>query len=133
MTRGTPRNEIATIDAKDAHFWWDEDRNVLHVVKFGSAADERIYRDMIGGCDTGACESKWRELSEVERLQWIMEMALEFITMGFDPSKVICEFAKIREFAALGGKSYTMCRALTDALEGEANESPERFTERYLR
>lgn len=125
-------NGIATIPAAEAHIWWTGDDGTeprrLTVVRFA----ER--KEPLGrfACDTGASEASWRRASPAERQRLLYQMAIEFMVAGHEPQHVIREFAKIREFAAAGGKSYPMCRALTEAIEGEASDDVEAYRERYL-
>jgi hypothetical protein len=48
---------------------------------------------------------------------------------GLPLETVLREFAQVKEFRALGGQSYSMCRVLTKALLGKELEadSPEEF------
>ena len=121
-------HSVATIPAEEAHIWFDHERRLLAVVRFQPG------HNPLGrfACDTGASEKRWRDASPVERQRELYELAIEFMVAGHDPKHVVREFAKIREFAATGGQSYTMARALTEAIEGRAYECPVTFAERYL-
>jgi hypothetical protein len=125
-------NAVGSIPAVEAHIWWDDERRLLAVVPFGPGQCRTLTTNGYT-CDAGASEASWREATQAERLRLLYEMAIEFMVAGHDPKHVVREFAKVREFAELGGKSYPMARALTEAIEGQAVEDPARFAERHLR
>jgi hypothetical protein len=74
-------------------------------------------------CDPiGAAYRQWREMNDQQRTHLMLETAIDLAMNGFDLGDVLREFAKVRQFRALGEKSYPMCRALTKALIGHSYE-----------
>jgi hypothetical protein len=88
------------------------------------------WRDPIG-----AAYSAWHSMTDAQRIQLMLETAIDLAMQGFVMATVLKAFAQIPEFTALGGQSYPMCRALTSALIGqclEANTMPfEELLEHY--
>ena len=132
-TKANNMTTIATIPAVEAHIWWTGDDGMeprrLTVVRF-QPGQRPLGRF---ASDAGASEASWRKASPAERQRLLCEMAIEFMVAGHDPKHVIRELAKIREFASAGGKSFPMCRAITEAVEGEAHEDIEAFREKHAR
>jgi hypothetical protein len=61
-------------------------------------------------------------MNDHQRVTLMLETAIDLAMNGFDLGYVLREFAKVRQFRALGDKSYPMCRALTKALIGRSYE-----------
>lgn len=108
------------IDAKDAVVWINNDAKQVMVLPRGS--DGRPERHG-GWCDPiGAAYTAWRKATDEERMRLMVETAIDLAMQDFDLKQVLTEFAKVRQFRALGDKSYPMCRALTSALVGRCLE-----------
>jgi hypothetical protein len=74
-------------------------------------------------CDPiGAAYTQWREMNDRQRVTLMLETAVDLAMNGFDLGDVLREFAKVRQFRALGEASFPMCRALTKALIGHSYE-----------
>jgi hypothetical protein len=70
----------------------------------------------------GAAYTKWLELDDQQRVQLMLETAIDLAIAGFAMADVLRAFAQVREFRTLGRDSYPMCRALTGALVGKRLE-----------
>jgi hypothetical protein len=76
-----------------------------------------------GWCDPiGAHYAQWGRMTDAQRVQLMLETAIDLAMQGFPLAKVLKAFAVVEEFRALGSKSYPMCRALTSALVGKCLE-----------
>jgi hypothetical protein len=115
---GTGFREWRYAMTAEAHIWWDDDRRLLVVGPFHTG-QRRLGRL---ACDAGASEASWRNASLADRLRVLHQMAIKFMVAGHEPKHVILELAKIRQFAALGGQTFPMCRAITEAIEGEVRD-----------
>ncbi|WFU37366.1 hypothetical protein QA640_23025 [Bradyrhizobium sp. CB82] len=62
----------------------------------------------------------WRDdLDDKQRLDLMLETAIDLAANGFNMIDILREFAKVKQFRALGDESQPMCRALTQALIGK--------------
>jgi hypothetical protein len=68
-----------------------------------------------------------------QRVQLMLETAIDLAMQGIPLADVLKEFAMVKEFRALGGESYPMCRALTSALVGRCREPNTMTFEELLR
>ena len=85
--------------------------------------DERRHYQRGSWCDPiGAAYSEWHDMSDDERVRLMLETAIDFAMQGIPLKTVLTAFAEVRQFRALGGQSFPMCRALTSALLGECLE-----------
>ena len=124
---------IADIEAKDAHLWWRDSTKEIYVCRFQSSIDRSILRHSSYLSDSGASYVQWaKELTDEQRVQWMMEWSVEFLAKGFPARDVIGQFLKVRQYAELGGKSFMMCRTFFMRLEGKELEDPEAFARKYL-
>jgi hypothetical protein len=124
---------LADIEAKDAHLWWRDSTKEIYVCQFQSSIDRSILRHSSYLSDSGASYMQWaKELTDEQRVQWMMEMVIEFLAKGYSAHDVIGQFLKVRQFAELGGKSYMMCRTFFKRLDGAEYEDPAAFAEKYL-
>jgi hypothetical protein len=74
-------------------------------------------------CDPiGAHYTKWRKMTDAQRVQLMLETAIDLAMQGIPLASLLKAFATVKEFRALGSESYPMCRALTSALVGECLE-----------
>jgi len=85
-------------------------------------------------CDPiGAAYTQWNEVTDDRRMVLMVETAIDLTMQGFPLGEVLREFAKVKEFRALGDKSMPMCRALTMALVGQCLEPITMSFEELLR
>jgi hypothetical protein len=74
-------------------------------------------------CDPiGAAYSAWHTMTDKERVNLMLETAIDLAMQGWPLKDVLTAFASIRQFRALGSVSYPMARALTAALLGQCLE-----------
>lgn len=127
---------VGSIDIADAHIWWRggfcaQSEMDVKVYQFLSPDDlffSQLERNDAGGySDIGACECGWREMGCDDLLRRLHEMFFDMSVSGISPSQIICEFSKIRQFAALGAESYPMARALSRAVQGRAYDDLDRW------
>ena len=82
-----------------------------------------IYGRLYGwGDPIGAAYSDWREASDSVRITLMLETIIDLAANGFDMCDLLRAFFEVREFRALGSKSYPMSRALTKAIIGRSLE-----------
>lgn len=87
------------IEACDAHIWWDHRKKLVAIQQIGV----RPHPDLL--CDGGASYVRWRrEYTDADRVREMTEMVIEFLFGGYDPTMVIREFSKVRQFRHLGGR-----------------------------
>jgi hypothetical protein len=114
------------IDAKDAVFWFNHDLKIVMVKphSWGCPEDRPTIRKAGGHwCDPiGAAYAKWDGLTNKQRIQLMLETAIDEAMQGIPLKTILTAFTEVREFRALGGQSYPMCRALTAALIGRSLE-----------
>jgi hypothetical protein len=70
----------------------------------------------------GAAYSEWHEITNPQRVQLMLETAIDLAMQGIPLKAVLTAFAQVKEFRALAGESYPMCRAITSALVGRSLE-----------
>lgn len=115
------------IEAKDAHIWWDLSTKRVLVVPYGDG-------DCIPGFmfDAGASYARWqRDYTDADRVREMLEMVVERLLEGYEPSMVLREFAKVRQFRELGAESWMMARVMGVAL-GKGPLDPGAFKEEFL-
>jgi len=110
-----------TISAKDAVVWhsfsndtvmvWPRDRGIPE-----DTADH-VWCDPIG-----ANYRDWQTATDKQRMQLMLETAIDLAMQGVSLKSILIEFSRVREFYAMGQVSFPMCRALTSALLGECLE-----------
>jgi hypothetical protein len=103
------------IEAKDAIVSTDDRTHKVCVRKADAAQPYPL-------CPIGAVYEEWRQASDQQRVQLMLETAIDLATQGFDMVDILRAFAEVRQFRALGSDSYPMCRALTTALVGQCLE-----------
>jgi hypothetical protein len=114
------------IEAKDISVWVNMEAKKVRVV-----ADRGMTRPTWAGHwgdPIGAAYSTWKDATNGERVQLMLETAIELVMRGFNLGDVLREFAKVKQFRNLGNKSYPMCRALTIALIGKCRLEPNTMT-----
>jgi hypothetical protein len=114
------------IDAEEAVFWVnDEDHQILIRPHSWGRPEERQHIKPRGGwCDPiGAAYAEWQDASTEKRVTLMLETVIDLAMQGFPIKDLVTAFSEVREFRALGGKSYPMCRALTSALVGKCLEA----------
>lgn len=112
------------IEAEEAVVWINrETKEVLVKPRSWGVPEDRNGLRRGRWCDPiGAAYSQWQKAKGQQRLQLMLETALDLAMQGFPLKAVLTAFAEVREFRALGEKSYPMCRALTQALVGKCLE-----------
>lgn len=132
-------HEVGTVDLKNAHIWFHPAFNgaepgpILFVFDFLSDEDQHFSalvrnRTAPGGVsysDTGACMASWKNQSTEQLLMELQERLIELSVNGGSMKQMVCQMAKIKEFAALGADSFPMARALSSALAGKSYENME--------
>ena len=83
---------------------------------------QRITRPAYWIDPIGANYAAWHKQTNHQRLQLMLETAVDLAMNGYDMGNVLRAFAGVTEFKALGAKSYPMCRALTKAIVGRSFE-----------
>jgi hypothetical protein len=106
--------------AKDVVVWTNDTTNEVRVAAKGEHRPDT--RGGAWGDPIGASYLQWQEMNGSQRVQLMLETAIDLAMQGFDLSAVLREFSKVEEFRALGSNSYPMCRALTKALLGQSLE-----------
>jgi hypothetical protein len=107
------------VKAVDAVVWVNNDTKCVEVAPRGSLAKAR---EGAWGDPIGAAYAQWAEMNDQQRIQLLLETAIDLAAQGFDMVIVLKAFSNVDEFKALGSQSYPMCRALTKALVGESLE-----------
>lgn len=139
-------HNVGSIDIKSAHIWFHLDyaaggvRTQIFVNEFRSDEDRNTNElnlncDLPGNVrysDIGACNTDWVKRKVSDLLAECTELLIELGVGGCDIKQVVSELAKIRQFAALGSKSYNMARALSSAIAGISYEDQE-IWEKYER
>jgi hypothetical protein len=112
------------IKAGDVVVWTNDETREVMVWPHQKGCPED-YPPWVRGnwCDPiGAAYTAWRHASNAQRIAALLEAVIELAMQGYPVKTVLVAFAEIEEFRALGGKSYSMCRALTSALIGKCLE-----------
>jgi hypothetical protein len=81
-----------------------------------------VSSDVIGVIRSAPPTSTWRGMNNDQRVQLMLETAIDLTMQGFSLPAVLRAFAEVSQFRALGDQSVPMCRALTKALIGESLE-----------
>lgn len=113
------------IDAKEMVLWVNNGEGKVLIETIGEPGWRRAWKRThgIGWCDPiGAVYSQWREMTDKQRVQLMLETAIDLTMQGLDLGMILREFGKVRQFRNLGSQSYPMCRALTKALVGRCLE-----------
>jgi hypothetical protein len=113
------------IEAKDAVIWVNDDTRQVMVKPhgWGVPEDRAALRAGHWTDPIGAAYSEWHAMSDNLRVTLMLETVIDLATQGFPIATVLRAFNEIKEFHALGRKSYPMCRALTSALVGKCLEA----------
>jgi hypothetical protein len=106
------------MNAKDAVVWTHQDTKDVMVRPQAWGCPEDRGRGGGWGDPIGAAYSQWGESTDKQRVTLMVETAIDLAMQGFDLKTVLVQFCNVRQFRALGGESYPMCRALTSALIG---------------
>jgi hypothetical protein len=112
------------LDAKDIVVWINNHTKEVMVKthEWGCPKDRHGYR-RTGWCDPiGAAYSDWHKMTDQGRVRLMLETAIDLAMQDFPLKDVLTAFASVRQFRALGSKSYPMARALTSALVGQCLE-----------
>ena len=107
MNNETKEILVSPHETGDGHYWDD--------------LEQHGYKGHWGD-PIGAHYSQWSEMNDAQRVQLMLETAIDLAMNGFAMADVLRAFAQVREFHALGRDSYPMCRALTRALVGKRLE-----------
>jgi hypothetical protein len=108
------------IRAKDAVVWVNETELIVRPHDWGVPEDHGLAGHW---CDPiGAAYAEWHHITDRQRVRLMLETAIDLAMEGIPMADVLKAFATVKEFRALGGQSYPMCRALTAALVGRALE-----------
>jgi hypothetical protein len=115
--------ENEMLDAKDMVLWTN--RQTREVVV--GPRDWGVPEDYDGSSSRwsdpiGAAYLQWGKMTDAQRVQLMLETAIDLAMQGFPLAKVLQAFATVKQFRALGSESYPMCRALTSALVGKCLE-----------
>lgn len=109
------------IEAKHLVVWIKKDTKQIDVEDVEGKAEwltgHRGWSDPIG-----ASYMEWREMTDKQRVDLMLETAIDLAMNGFELGDVLKAFSQVRQFRALGGQSFPMCRALTKALVGRSLE-----------
>jgi hypothetical protein len=100
------------MDAKNIVVWIN--RNTKEVMvkthEYGRPDGRKDHRD--GWVDPiGAAYSSWHKMSDQWRVRLMLETAIDLAMQGYPLKDVLTAFASVRQFRALGSKSYPMARA----------------------
>lgn len=112
------------ISAGEAVVWINHDSKeiMLQTHSWGVPEDRKGLCRGYWADPIGAAYSQWQGMNDKQRVLLMLETAIDLAMQGFDLAKVLRAFSEVREFRALGSKSYPMCRALTSALLGKCLE-----------
>jgi hypothetical protein len=106
--------------------WVNHDTHQVRVRLFGRDRQEALDPHW---CDPiGAAYSRWREMTDDQRVLLMLETAIDLAMQGFDLGDVLRAFAEVSEFRALATASLPMHRALTLALTGKCLEPVDPFS-----
>jgi hypothetical protein len=114
------------IDAAEAVFWCHDDTHqiLIRPHSWGCPEEHSHIKPRNGwGDPIGAAYSEWQGYSTEDRVTLMLETIIDLAMQGYPIKELVTAFAEVREFRALGGKSYPMCRALTSALVGRCLEA----------
>jgi hypothetical protein len=110
------------LDAKDMRLWTNRRTREVVVrsepgVLYDDDGSSARWSDPIG-----AAYTEWRRMTDAQRVRLMLETAIDLAMQGYPLAKVLKALATVKQFRALGSKSYPMCRALTSALVGQCLE-----------
>jgi hypothetical protein len=105
------------IAAKNAVVWVNHETKQIIITPHGVIPKQPYWGDPIG-----AAYSQWNEMNNNQRINLMLETAIDLAMQGFPMVAVLKAFSEVKEFRALGRRSYPMCRALTTALVGKCLE-----------
>lgn len=108
------------ISASEAVVWINSETKEVRVLPQGAHRSDPKLRSWAD--PLGASYAEWRQLKDRERIQLMLETAIDLTMQGFDLGMILREFAKVDQFRALGSESIPMCRALTSAIVGKCLE-----------
>jgi hypothetical protein len=107
------------MDASEAVIWVNDETKQIMIWPHRAGVPDRLdWSDPIG-----AAYVEWRKMKTPQRTGLMVETAIDLAMQGYDLGYVLRSFAEVKEFRALGAKSYPMCRALTSALVGQCLEA----------
>jgi hypothetical protein len=88
---------MTVIAARDAAVWvCRETREVLVLPPWEDPPKDRHW------CDpAGAAYTQWRGMTNAQRVQLMLETAIDLAAQGFEMATVLKAFAEVREFRAL--------------------------------
>lgn len=110
------------IEAEEAVVWVNKKTKEVLVRPHSWGCPEERGRGLGWGDPIGAAYTQWREMNDRQRVQLMLETAIDLAMQGFSLKKILTAFVEVRQFRELGGQSYPMCRALTQALVGKCLE-----------
>jgi len=121
------------INAKDMRLWINRRTHEVLVhsgpgIPCEDDGSTRRWSDPIG-----AAYTQWHKMTDAQRVQLMLETAIDLAMQGYPLVNVLKAFATVKEFRALGSESYPMCRALTSALVGRCLEPNTMTFEELLR
>lgn len=119
------------IEARDAHIWWNRAFAAVQVLEADAQKTADLTREGYIYA-TGAACGRWQRLDDDARVREMTELAITLMVEGFAPQMVMTQFAKVRQFLRLGAESATMCRALSQVIEGRAGSDTAGFEARFL-
>lgn len=106
------------IEAKQAVVWTNSETHQVRVIAKGD--DRSEMRQSNWSDPIGASSFDWQdEMDDQQRVTLMLETAIDLAAQGFSMTDILREFAKVKQFRALGDESQPMCRALTQALIGK--------------
>lgn len=112
------------IDAADAVVWINHNTKEVMVRTHAWGMTDIGFNRTRGhwGDPIGAAYTQWQKMTDKQRVELMLETAIDLAMQGYPLKDVLTEFAQVRQFRALGEKSFPMCRALTKALIGRSLE-----------
>jgi hypothetical protein len=112
-----------TLDAADIVVWVnDKTKEVMVRTHAWGCPEERRGHGRGWTDPIGAAYAEWGTMTDRQRVRLMLETAIDLAMQGFGMRDVLTAFAEVREFRALGSRSYPMARALTSALLGRCLE-----------
>jgi hypothetical protein len=113
------------IAAKEAVFWVnDETKEVMVKPHSWGCPEDRPALKRGHWCDPiGAAYAGWQTMTNKDRIHLMLETVIDLAMQGIPMETILRAFAEVPEFRALGGQSFPMCRALTQALIGQCLEA----------
>jgi hypothetical protein len=96
------------INAKDAVVWTNSDTKEVLVKP---NVWMREPQGAAWGDPIGTAYTQWNKMTDKQRVELMLETAIDLAMQGYPLKDVLTEFAQVRQFRALGEKSFPMCRA----------------------